>query len=150
MWCNICSDEGSSHHIIMYGLNMCLQCWCWCAKLWPAPLFPECSGEEERWHWSWVRSTDLRCPHPHHWPGHSAASSGLAPSGHSLHFTNHIGCIGNFSCRAFYDVPWPFVLIKSLVAICDINMHWYSHSMTHQSPYSCPSDQFVIAYFRHY
>ena len=27
------------------------------------PLFPGCSGEEERWHWSWVRSTDLRCPH---------------------------------------------------------------------------------------
>ena len=24
------------------------------------PLFPGCSG---RWHWCWVRSTDLRCPH---------------------------------------------------------------------------------------
>ena len=35
----------------------------WCAKLWAVPLFPGCSGEEERWHWSWVRSTDLRCPH---------------------------------------------------------------------------------------
>ena len=77
------------------------------------PLFPGCSGEEERWHWSWVRSTDLRCPHHHHWPGQSTASSRLAPSGHSLHFTNHIGCIGNFSCICSTEFGFH----------CDTDMH---------------------------
>ena len=113
MWCNICRDEGSSHPIIMYALNMVLQCWSQLTC--QAPGCPPVPGLQwkvtlvlSEIYWSAVPS-----PHHHHWPGQSTASSRLAPSGHSLHFTNHIGCIGNFSCICSTEFGFH----------CDTDMH---------------------------
>ena len=97
---------------------MCLQCWsqlmCQALGCPPVPGLQWRGGEVtlvlSEIYWSAVPS-----PHHHHWPGHSAASSRLAPSGHSLHFTNHIGCIGNFSCICSTEFGFH----------CDTDMHWY-------------------------